>query len=152
MSAGWGLTGTATWVPSSRVARAPIPTVVLRQGALPITEIEPLILAMPRVSAAVVKVAVPDTDPFVNLAERGFFVYDWVDECEVPSGFGAYEIDAVPGSPIGIETISGVLATAVMPRFWKMRFAECAFVDVRTEMRCCESKRTLEIWEMTGLR
>ena len=130
---------------------APIPTVALRQGALPIVEIEPLIQALPRLSTAAVKISAPDTSSFVDFAERGFFVYDWA-ECAVPSGFGAYEIDAVPDSPIGIETLSGVLATAVMPRFWKVRFRGTRFVDVRTEMRCCESKRTLEIWEMTGLR
>ena len=131
---------------------APIPTVALRPGALPIAEIEQLILAMPRVSAAAVKVSAPDTSSFVNFAERGFFVYDWVDQCAVPSGFGAYEIDAVPDNPIRIEAISGVLATAAMPRFWKLRFADRGLVDVRTETRCCESKRTLDIWEMLGTR
>ena len=131
---------------------APIPTVALRQGALPIAEIEPLILAMPRVSTAAVKVSAPDISSFVNFAECGLFVYDWVDERAVPSGFGAYVVDAVPDDPIGIEAIGGVLATAVMPRFWKVRFAECEFVDVRTETRCRESERTLDEWEILGRR
>jgi hypothetical protein len=131
---------------------APIPTVALRQDALSITKIEPLILEMPRVSAADSKVAAPDISAFIDLAERGFFVYDWVDECAVASGYGAYGIEAVPRNPIGVETITGTLATAAMPRFWKMRFADRALVDVRAEMRCYESNRTLDEWEISGSR
>jgi hypothetical protein len=105
----------AAWVATDRFGNlaalitagvAPIPTILLERG-LNIEAVENAILAMPRTSEARMMISnVPDPKSFVELAQRGFFIFDWRDAHRIRAECTyAYEIVCKPVQPLrmGIE-------------------------------------------------
>ena len=120
----------------------PIPILALNFDDPAVEDIEQLVIDLPKKSAARVLVSVPRPDDFIDLTERGVFVYDWSDIHRTTRDvIKAYEPVAAPVNPITIDTLPASLAQAAK----NLKFVDVAFVsgqplDVRTLTRCCEGK------------
>ena len=79
--------------------QGPIPLSVM--NLINIESLEEAILRLPRVSTATVHASYPKMDSFINIAERGVFVFDWVDVHRTQEGrLQAYELIASPSKSI----------------------------------------------------
>jgi hypothetical protein len=67
--------------------------------------IEDALLTLPKVSGCHLLVSIPRPDSFVDLAERGLFVYDWSDVHPAKQSLDAYEPTAVPTNPISLDRL-----------------------------------------------
>lgn len=79
----------------------PIPSNLLSDRNTDIFEIETLLRELPRISEVNLLKQLKRPDDFIELAEKGIFVFDWVD-----LRGGGYELIAVPATPIGLESAS----------------------------------------------
>ena len=74
-----------------------IPVSVLNDLSLPIEEIETAVCQLPRVSEVRLLFQIKRLDDFVEMAQRGFFVYDWTDiHRTAHESIHAYELMVVP--------------------------------------------------------
>ena len=101
------------WLASDRVGQlgvyvtggsGPIPAQVL-QPPYPLDQIEETILKLPKASDIDLRVRVPRPDRFVELAERGFFVYDWSDVHRTEQYIDEYELMALPYRPLTLDLL-----------------------------------------------
>jgi len=116
----------------------PIPVHALNSDCVPVEDLEELVCSMPTVSEARLLVAVKRPDDFIDLAERGFFVYDWTDiHRTTREAIRAYEPVAVPVSPIKADILLGELASvAKAVKFAEVTFANKQLLDVCAHMTC----------------
>lgn len=77
--------------------KGPVPAEILKDGLL--LEIENWLLELRTVGRASLIADAPDPESFVNLSERGFFVYDWTDVHRVSQFTRAYELVCSPETP-----------------------------------------------------
>ena len=78
---------------------APIPSTILNQNEIAIGDIEIEILEMPAISKTIANKNIDfDLNSYEKLAEKGFFVYDWM-------GSDFYEIVVSPIYPIKVKDI-----------------------------------------------
>lgn len=90
----------------------PVPVVLIRSKSIPLEEIENKIMELPVISSANIIVNVPRPDDFIDLASRGFFVYDWRDaHRSIISSGGLYEIVATPNLPLKLKDVRGDFLT-----------------------------------------
>jgi hypothetical protein len=117
----------------------PIPAQTLNP-AYPLDEIEEDILKLPKASDVDFPGQAAEVDRFVDLAERGFFVYDWSDVHRVIQAYiNAYELVARPYRPLTLDQLPDDLADAARSvRFTRLSFANAWRVDVRAHMICRE--------------
>lgn len=95
----------------------PIPESVLDYGNISIEDVEGRICVLPIVSNAQLLVSVKRPDDFVDLAERGFFVFDWTDVGRSEKlALHAYELVAVPNLPISADSLSQDLDLAELAK------------------------------------
>ncbi len=115
----------------------PVPTEALNWERPKVEDVEELVCGMPHVTAA--RVLVP-VDSFVELAERGLFVYDWSDVHRTTRDeLRAYELVAIPVSPITVDVLPANLACiARTVKFAGVIFADGKTPDVRKQMSCSE--------------
>lgn len=120
----------------------PIPIPALNYKQIPVEHIEGLVCDMPSVSATRLLVPIKRPDDFIDLAERGVFVYDWSDVHRTEhSSLRAYELIAVPIMPITVALLPENLApVARLLKFRDVVFADRQLLDVRLHMTCRESK------------
>ena len=120
----------------------PIPDQALKSDSVPVESIEGRICDMPVVSEARLLVSVNRPDDFIDLAERGVFVYDWTDiNRTAREAVRAYETVAVPVKPIKVDLLPVDLASlANTLKFVGVDFADEKRLDVRTHMNCCEGE------------
>ncbi|WP_175874368.1 hypothetical protein [Burkholderia sp. BCC0397] len=79
----------------------PIPEVVIDYEYIDIDNIEGRLCELPIVSGAKLLVSVKRPDDFIDLAERGLFVFDWADIARTDlSASRVYELVAMPNNPI----------------------------------------------------
>ena len=117
----------------------PIPTAVL-QTPLPVEESEALVCSLPTTTTARLLVSVPRPDSFVDLAERGLFVYDWHEHRIDGRSTGVYEAVATPNDPVCFGSLTGELAEiSKVVTFGSVSFMDARVVDVRACAQCCES-------------
>ena len=118
-------------------AAGPIPTAVL-QTTLPVEQSEILVCSSPRTTTARLLISVPRPDSFVDLAERGLFVYDWH---EYGRSTGVYEAVATPNDPVCFGSLTGELAKiSQVVTFGSVSFMDARVVDVRAYAQCSESE------------
>ena len=118
-------------------AAGPIPTAVL-QTTLPVEQSEILVCSSPRTTTARLLISVPRPDSFVDLAERGLFVYDWH---EYGRSTGVYEVVATPNDPVCFGSLTGELAKiSQVVTFGSVSFMDARVVDVRAYAQCSESE------------
>ena len=118
----------------------PVPAEVLRSGSMPVEDIEERICELPNVSDALLLVSDERPDDFVDLAERGVYVYDWTDiNRTATKAVRLYEPVAVPTKPISVDALPDDLAA--LPR--ALKFADVSFaartpIDVHEYEACRE--------------
>lgn len=99
-------------------AIGPIPTEALNSIIVPIEDVAGRVNELPSMSQAQLLVSVKRPDDFVDLAERGMFLYDWTDiHRRAREALRVYEPVAAPTKPITISSLPSVL------RHWPMPYA-----------------------------
>jgi len=121
---------------------APIPVSVLGPGYMPIDDVEGRLCQLPPVSEARLLVLVKRPDDFIDLAQRGLFVYDWTDiNRTAREAVRLYEQVAVPTQPITASSLpSDLAALAKVLRLADVVFAASEAVDVRAHLSCAEAE------------
>lgn len=119
---------------------APIPVSVLGPGYMPVDDVEGRLCQLPPVSEARLLVLVKRPDDFIDLAQRGLFVYDWTDiNRTAREALGVYEPVAVPSKPITVNFLPGDLAASARAiRLSAIAFACGDAVDIRAHLKCVE--------------
>ena len=138
-----------SWLASDQVGRlgvfitagiGPIPATALDSANMPIEAIEERLCQLPTVSSNQLLVTVKRPDSFIDLAERGFFVYDWTDIHRTKADeLNVYESVAAPNEPIDIDALPddlGVLARAM--KLKGVEFEAGKAIDVRSFISCIE--------------
>ena len=120
----------------------PIPIAALDASVLPIDEVESSLCELPQVAQAKLLVSVKRPDDFIDLAERGVFVYDWTDiNRTARDALHVYEPVAVPVQPITASALTGDLATlAKAVQLLNVSFAENNALDIRRHLSCAEAE------------
>ena len=118
----------------------PIPAEALDSVYMPIEDIEVQLCQLQPVSQAQLLVSVKRPDDFIDLAERGIYVYDWTDINRTASeALRVYEPVAVPTQPITASSLPANLAAlATALRLVDVVFAVCGAVDIRAHLSCAE--------------
>lgn len=118
----------------------PIPAVALDAHDLPVQTVETRLLELPVVAQALLLVSVTRPDSYVELAERGLFVYDWTDvHRPTREEWNRYELVAAPSAPIAARGLPPNLqALAATIRLENVAFAGREAVDVRAHLACAE--------------
>mgnify|MGYP001269893781 FL=1 len=118
----------------------PIPEDALDSVHMPVEDIEDRLCQLPPVSQARLLVSVKRPDDFIDLAERGVFVYDWTDiNRTAREALRVYEPVAVPTKPITASSLpSDLAALAKVLRLADIAFAACKAIDIRAHLSCAE--------------
>ncbi len=118
----------------------PIPAEALDSAYMPIEDIEGQLCQLPPVSQAQLLVSVKRPDDYIDLAERGVFVYDWTDINRTANeALRVYEPVAVPTKPITASSLpSDLAALAKVLRLADVVFAVGGVVDIRAHLSCAE--------------
>ncbi len=82
----------------------PIPEQVLSHP-VDVTDIERLLLELPKIGEARLNIQVPNPASFIALSERGLFVYDWTDVHATSKRTNAYELVAAPTVALCLEQL-----------------------------------------------
>lgn len=119
-----------------------IPVEVLSSVYIPIEDIEGRLYQLLPVSQVRLLVSVKRPDDFIELAERGIFVYDWTDIHRIArEALRVYEPVAVPTKPIMVSSLPADLADlAKALRLVDVVFAASKTVDIRAYLRCAEAE------------
>jgi hypothetical protein len=116
----------------------PIPIQALNCEDALIEDIEKFICNLRNASTARLLVSIKRPDDFIELAERGVFVYDWSDVHRTArESIHAYELVATPVSPITVNMLPVKLASVAKAlKFGDVAFADKQPLDVRAHMKC----------------
>ncbi|GAA5787421.1 hypothetical protein [Chitiniphilus shinanonensis] len=97
----------------------PIPKDVLSKIGMPILDIEQFICdSLPKSTTGKMLIDVPRPDDFLDLSNRGFFVYDWPDvHRKFSERSGCYELISVPEAPINIEDVPNFKNLRIYEKF-----------------------------------
>jgi hypothetical protein len=91
-----------------------IPSGVLLRDNPPVEDIEEIIFELPVSSGCNLITNVIRPDDFIEISERGFFVYDWTDIGRKSVDFkGAYEKVSEPLNPLKVNQLPDKLRVAV---------------------------------------
>ncbi len=116
----------------------PIPRRLIEDGLCPMPGIEGRIGELPRTSVVRILASLKKPDDFVEIAERGIFAYDWSDVHRARTeAISAYELIAVPSSPIGFAQLPEDLAAlAVASKLERVTFQTARRVEVERSLDC----------------
>lgn len=105
-----------------------------------VEDIEGRLCELPPVSQVQLLVSVKRPDDFIDLAERGVFVYDWTDINRTErEALRVYEPVAVPTKPITVSSLPSALAALAKGlRLADVVFAAGKAVDVCAHFSCVE--------------
>lgn len=120
----------------------PIPIQALTCEDAPVENIEELVCDLPNASTARLLVSIKRPDDFIELAERGVFVYDWSDVHRTArESIHAYEPVAAPVNPITVDMLPVELANVAKAlKFGDISFTDGQPLDVRAHMKCHEGE------------
>jgi len=116
----------------------PIPLDLLDSEASKVRESGRLSSDLPKVSGSRLLVSFyPDPSSFIDLAERGIFVYDWTDIHGGRLYTDAYELVATPTMPILLDSLPDRLrALTSLVKFDAKDFSEEKFLKVHEYVPC----------------
>ncbi|MHA6832588.1 hypothetical protein [Ralstonia pseudosolanacearum] len=119
----------------------PIPAEALKSVYMPVEDIEGQLCLLPIISQAELLVSVKRPDDFIDLAERGVFVYDWTDiNRTARDALRVYEPVAVPTRPITTNSLPDDLAAlAKVLELADVVFSTKTAVDIRAQVSCAEA-------------
>ena len=120
----------------------PIPEKALNSGYIPIEDTEGRLCQLPSISQVQLLVSVKRPDDFIDLAERGIFVYDWIDiHRTAGEALHVYEPVAIPIKPITTSALpSDLAALAKLLKLADVVFAARKVVDIRAHLICAEAE------------
>jgi hypothetical protein len=120
----------------------PIPEAALDSDLMPVEDVEGQLCQLPAVSQARLLVSVKRPDDFIDLAERGLFVYDWTDiNRTAREALGVYEPVATPSKSITASSLpSDLVALAKALKLADVTFAVGNAVDIREHLSCVEAR------------
>lgn len=123
----------------------PIPIESIKCQSLLLEDIEECICDLPTVSMVSLIVKIKRPDDFVEMAKRGFFVYDWNDVHKtILESTQAYKAIAIPLSPITVDSLTDRLfGVAKVVKFNDLAFGD-QLLDVRLHMKCCYPKEVAQ--------
>ncbi|MBS0372852.1 MAG: hypothetical protein JSS57_27060 [Proteobacteria bacterium] len=106
----------------------PIPVSATSDSSFPIEDIEAAVCELPQISETRLLVQMRRPDYFIDIAQRGFFVYDWRD---------VYEPVAVPLNPITLDALpESIRRLAVDATLRDSAFVEEQALDVMAMLEC----------------
>lgn len=113
-----------------------VPYEVFEQDIIPPYAIEYEILEMPVVSGVIINIYMEDGMPsfFINLCQRGFFVYDWTGDDKRPYPT-EYQLLTSLSKPIGIEQIANNYLNIFSTVVFKTSVFGEPFIDVKKFLR-----------------
>ncbi|MBB6580644.1 hypothetical protein [Ralstonia solanacearum] len=119
----------------------PIPAEALKSVYIPVEDIEGQLCLLPIIAQAELLVSVKRPDDFIDLAERGVFVYDWTDiNRTARDALRVYEPVAVPTRPIMTNSLPDDLsALAKVLELADVVFSTKTAVDIRALVSCAEA-------------
>ncbi|WP_315757436.1 MULTISPECIES: hypothetical protein [unclassified Bradyrhizobium] len=119
----------------------PIPAAGFDSDQIPIEDIETRLCQLPIVSSAHLLATVRSPASFVDLAERGLFVYDWIDAHRSSRDATCmYEPVAVPAMPLRSDQLPNdlhILADEL--RLSAVRFGRETSVDIGSLLTCVDA-------------
>jgi hypothetical protein len=120
----------------------PIPAAALDYVYIHVEDIEGRLCRLPLVSQAELLVSVKRPDDFIDLAERGVFVFDWTDiHRTARAALRVYEPVAVPTRPITASSLPSDLAALVeIVRLAHVAFTANEAIDVCAHLSCAEAR------------
>jgi hypothetical protein len=130
------------WTASDRVdnlaafvtaGAGPIPKHLIDEGLALLLDCERKLLELPKISKVFVCDVPGHLTSFLELAERGFFVYDWLDVHRVVDKSGAYELVAYPQNALLLPALSSDI---VSTRFAGVEFSQNVRIDVSSFAEC----------------
>ena len=118
----------------------PIPTAFLKSGYV-LESIEDIICNLAITSEARLLASMPRPDDFINMAERGFYVYDWTDiDRTANEVLDAYELVAAPINPTNIEMQSTDIKELVaIVKLEGIVYAEKQLIPIKSLIECTAS-------------
>lgn len=119
----------------------PVPIAALDNAIPSIEDIENSLCQLPQITQARLLVSVKRPDDFIDLAERGLFVYDWTDINRTKNhSINAYEPVALPDTPIDINALPTDLASlAKTICLSKIDFSEGNALDIRKHLNYAQA-------------
>lgn len=116
----------------------PIPVQSLSVDVLNIEDIEEILYRLPHISSCHLLVSMKRPDDFIELSERGFFVYDWCDIHRIKKDYSnAYELIAIPSNPIKLNDLPEILIKTIYNiDFNDLIFIEEKKLDVTSRFEC----------------
>lgn len=120
--------------------RAPIPSHLLNLDDIILEDLELLVCNLPRVSEAQLTIPMEHAESYIEIAQRGFFVYDWTDaHRSFSERICGYEQVALPVNPIRCDQLPNQLAdVARLSTFADIRFGGGGNLDVLAFFPCSE--------------
>jgi hypothetical protein len=115
----------------------PVPVSALHSDQA-IEELEDRLCMLPQISKAILVTSAKRPDDFINLAERGFFVYDWSDVHRTQgAALNAYEPIAIPANPISATSLNDHgLGSLLATRFDNVIFSGDQTLNVNNYVEC----------------
>jgi hypothetical protein len=116
----------------------PIPIALLDLEKPEVEDMGSMVCALPNVSTARILISVPDPSYYVELAERGIFVYDWTDvHRSRVDELNSYEPFAIPNDPLTLDSLPTALKEVVtLAKFDQVTFSDRTRVDVTEYVSC----------------
>lgn len=115
----------------------PIPLNILNSDTWIMEDMERYILTFPKVSVAKFLVNVKYPESYLEMAERGVYVYDWLDVHRARSAArNLYDLVARPESPLKIEAMSEDISRFSSHLCFDGSFQNTTALDVRPLIPC----------------
>ncbi|RTL43030.1 MAG: hypothetical protein EKK49_00540 [Rhodocyclaceae bacterium] len=116
----------------------PIPVSATSDSSFPIEDIEAAVCELPQISETRLLVQMKRPDDFIDIAQRGFFVYDWRDVHRTThDSTHVYEPVAVPLNPITLDALpESIRRLAVDATLRDSAFVEEQALDVMAMLEC----------------
>lgn len=113
----------------------PIPVDLLDLNEPKVEDLEEMVSGLPKVSGSSLLVSFyPDPSSFIDLAERGIFIYDWQAGAQSAN---AYQLVAAPTTPILLASLPDKLREITsLVKFAANDFSQATFLKVREYFTC----------------
>ena len=120
----------------------PAPKELIKSHVDVILDIEDEVLKLPERSDVKLVSNVKRPDSFIDLANRGIFVFDWSDiHRRNVDALGAYELMAIPSKPLMHSQLPEKLVNVVKSaEFLNLDFSTLETFDPRVHLECTSAK------------
>ena len=94
--------------------------------------------SLPKISGSVLLVDLPRPDDYIELAEKGFYTYDWCDVHRTKEKLNKYEIQTKPTCPIKLNDLPKMIRNVIGEMAMPVKFEEIREVDVCAYIECVD--------------